>query len=151
MTAARGAFDVRRLRPGDEALAARTFTVMAETFGEPHTPLSPPYVQALLADPRFWAFAATADGAAIGGLTAHALPLTRVPEWELAIYDIAVDARWQRRGVGRALIAALQEAGAAAGIGVVTVPAEADDDDACAFYRALGGVESAVRFFVFTR
>ena len=42
----------------------------------------------------------------MGGLTAHALPMTRSPEAELFIYDLAVRADRQRRGIGRTLVLA---------------------------------------------
>ena len=59
----------------------------------------------------------------IGGLTAHTLPMTRDESAEIFIYDLAVRADRQRRGVGRLLINTLRADATAAGIGVVFVAA----------------------------
>jgi len=47
------------------------------------------------------------------------------------------------------LVTHLLEAAAAEGIGTAFVPADNEDTHALDFYRAIGGSESAVRFFVF--
>jgi len=74
-----------------------------------------------------------------------------VQDSEIFIYDIAVRPDRQRRGIGRSLVAHLREAAAAEGIDVVFVPADAEDDHAIEFYRALGGDASPVTFFTFER
>jgi len=70
---------------------------------------------------------------------------------------LAVDHRHQRRGVGQALVAWLEESARTAGISVVYVEARVNNQRARRFYRALGyrdlffmpkyyrGVEAAVR------
>ncbi len=140
---------IRRLRAGDRDLARRLFGVMAEVFEEPGTPLGDAYLDALLGRDDFWALAALVDGEAVGGLTAHALPMTRAEATELFIYDVAVRADHQRRGVGRRLVGALREGAAAEGIAVLFVPADADDAHALDFYHALGGEPAAVTIFTF--
>ena len=143
--------DVRavRLGPGDEALAQRTFTLMAEVFEQDRQPTSDAYVGDLLARPGFWALAATVGGDVVGGLTAHTLPMTTGERAELFLYDIAVRPDRQRRGVGRRLVEQLRHLGAAGGIDLVFVPADDDDLHALDFYRALGGVPAAVTIFDF--
>jgi aminoglycoside 3-N-acetyltransferase I len=140
---------IRRLGPVDHGAARALFTLMAEVFEEEHTPLSDAYLARLLNRDDFWALAAFDGDAVIGGLTAHVLPMTRTETSELFIYDLAVRADQQRRGVGRQLIAATREQAATAGIDTVMVPADVDDTEALAFYRAVGGDETAVAFFVF--
>jgi len=149
---------VVRLGAGDGARAQRTFQLMAEVFEEPFEERADDEMRALLDAPTFWAFAAldgdTLDGdtggdTVIGGLTAHTLPMTRDRSCEVFIYDIAVAGEHQRKGVGRALVDAVTEAARAAGIDVLFVPADADDVDALAFYRALGGTPQPVTFFEF--
>jgi aminoglycoside 3-N-acetyltransferase I len=141
---------IRRLGPADHGAARALFTLMAEVFEEERTPLSDAYIDRLLNRDDFWAMAAFDDDTVIGGLTAHVMPMTRIETSELFIYDLAVRADQQRRGVGRQLIAVTRKQAAPAGIDTVIVPADVDDTEALAFYRAVGGEESAVAFFVFT-
>lgn len=139
----------RRLGPTDLALARKALHVMHAVFDEPADELSADYVAALLARPEFWLFAAVQGTIPIGALTAHALPMTRSERTELFIYDLAVEPTHQRRGIGRALVGALRQAGAAAGIDVAFVPADNEDDHALAFYAALGGAAAPVTIFTF--
>ena len=142
---------VVRLVPGDEAIAHRTFAVMAEVFETDHEPLSDTYVADLLASGAFWAFAALRDGEVIGGLTAHTLPMTVGERSEVFLYDLAVRPEWQRRGVGRRLVRSLRDQAAAAGVDLVFVPADDDDAHALDFYRSLGGRAAKVTIFEFGR
>lgn len=94
---------IRRLLSQDVQLARQTFVTMGDVFDEGGwPPLSDGYLTDLLQQASVWAYAALVDGQPIGGLTAHALPMTRAATAELLIYDLAVRADWQRRGVGRA-------------------------------------------------
>lgn len=81
---------IKRLTAADRTLARQTFHLMAEVFDEARAPLSDAYLDQLLGRADFWALAAMRGGEVAGGLTAHALPLTRFEAWELFIYDIAV-------------------------------------------------------------
>jgi aminoglycoside 3-N-acetyltransferase I len=143
------ALHIRRLGPDDRSTARTLFMVMAEVFEEEHSALRDAYIDQLLVQRAFWAVAAFSGDDVIGGLTAHILPMTRTETSELFIYDLAVRAGQQRRGVGKQLIAATRALAAEAGITTVIVPADADDTEALAFYRAVGGEETAVAFFVF--
>lgn len=141
----------KRLGAGDIALAGELFLLMADAFEETRRPLSSAYLEPLLARADFWVIAAFLDGELVGGITAHTLPMTRAEHCELFIYDLAVRADRQRRGVGRQLVAALREQAAQEGIRDVFVPADNADDHALAFYRAIGGDASDVTFFTFSR
>lgn len=143
------ALQIRRLRSRDLDLARRLFVMMASVFGESCESLSDDYLNGLLSRADFWALCVTESGEVIGGLTAYALALTRAETEELFIYDVAVRTDHQRRGVGRALWAALQAEASAAGIEVLFVPAETVDVHALEFYRALGGVPTSVTMFTF--
>lgn len=141
--------DLRRLRSGDEALAAELFAMMAEVFETPNEPLGEAYLARLLARPDFWALAALEAGKPIGGVTAHELLMTRSEARELFVYDVAVRVDRQRRGVGRALFTMLRAAAAREHITTMFVPVDNEDEHALDFYRAIGGEPSPVTFFTF--
>lgn len=149
--------EVRRLGPGDEAVAREMFATMAAVFAEDEDeldagpPIDDEYVRQLLDRGDFWAVVATEGDEVLGGITAHALPMTRSRATELFIYDLAVRADRQRRGVGRALVGELLALARAAGIETSFVPADDEDTHALEFYRAIGGEASPVTFFTFSR
>jgi aminoglycoside 3-N-acetyltransferase I len=140
----------RRLTAADRDVARGLFALMAEVFEVPGEPLGDAYLERLLSRADFWAFAAFAGDEIVGGVTAHTLPMTRAETSEIFIYDVAVRADHQRRGVGRRLIAALRESAAAAGTHELFVPADNEDVHALDFYRALGGVGAPVTIFTFS-
>ena len=142
---------LRRLTDSDASTARQLFALMADVFGEETRPLSDAYVHRLLRRSEFWAVGAFIEGDVVGGLTAHAIPMTTGESSELFIYDIAVRADKQRQGIGRSLITALREMASSEGIDVVFVPADDDDADALEFYRALDASASPVTLFVFSR
>lgn len=123
---------------------------MAAVFEEEEPSGAPPDVASLLRREDFWALVAMEGDVVVGGLTAHALPMTRSRSTELFIYDLAVTPEHQRRGIGRALVATLRSLGHEAGITTVFVPADDEDTHALDFYRAIGGVPSPVTFFTFS-
>ena len=123
---------------------------MAEVFEEPRGTLGERYVERLLNRADFWALAALENDEVVGGLTAHALPMTTSESSELLIYDVAVGSAHQRQGIGRQLFAALREQAAAEGIDVLFVPADNEDAHALDFYRAIGGAPAPVTLFSFS-
>src|SRR5262245_30460536 len=122
--------------------------MMAAVFEEEGASLSPAYVDRLLARSDFWAFVALSGDEVVGGLTAHALPMTRSECSEMFIYDVAVRPDHQRTGVGRQLMAAVRDASHDQGIDVF-VAADEDDVHALDFYRSLGGSPSMSAIFTF--
>jgi aminoglycoside 3-N-acetyltransferase I len=128
---------------------------MARVFDEECGALSDGYLADLLARPEFWAIAAlTGDEGKgdelVGGVTAHTLLMTRTESREIFLYDIAVRADHQRRGIGRQLVEHLRRDAAAAGIHVLFVAADDEDTHALDFYRALGGEAAPVTMFDFS-
>src|SRR5947209_818889 len=113
-----------RLRSSDAGQAKRLFALMADVFDEERDELSDPFVERLLSRPEFWAIAACSGDELVGGLTAHTLPMTRSESFEIFIYDIAVRADHQRRGIGRHLMSQLRAEAAALGIHDVFVPVD---------------------------
>lgn len=142
---------LRRLRTGDEDVAAGMFAMMSAVFDEGGEVerLDLDYVRRLLARADFLAVAAVEGRVVVGGVTGHVLPMTRSRSSELFIYDLAVRVDRQRRGVGRALVAAIRGMAAAEGIGTSFVAADDEDTHALAFYRAIGGDGAPVTMFSF--
>jgi aminoglycoside 3-N-acetyltransferase I len=144
-----GDYRVVRLGTGDRATAQAAFTMMAEVFEEERALLGDAYLDALLAREETWIFVAWCGEAIVGAITAHVLPMTREEIREVFIYDLAVRVDHQRRSIGRLLVSAVRALASEQGLGDVFVPADEADDHALAFYRAVGGDESKVRFFTF--
>jgi aminoglycoside 3-N-acetyltransferase I len=140
---------VRRLGPRDRELARVTFDLLADVFGEERDRLSDAYLDELLGRPSLLVFVATVGGRAVGGLTAHVLPMTAYESAELFVYDVAVVADYQRRGVGRRLLGGVRDEASRLGTSSVFVLADNEDAGALAFYRTLGGVASGVTLFGF--
>ena len=95
-------FEVLRLQAGNDERARRTFQVMADVFEEDFEQLSYSYLTGLLIRSEFWAYAAVANDAVVGGLTAHTLPMTLSEQPEVFLYDVAVCRQAQRHIVCRA-------------------------------------------------
>jgi len=150
---------VERLGPPDRARANALFAMMAAVFEEPQEELGDGYLDRLLARDDFFVLAASASapaeaggaGALVGGLTAHALPMTRAEATEIFVYDVAVHASHQRRGVGRLLMSHLEDISRGPLAAELFVAADDEDEHALDFYRALGGKSSPVTVFTFSR
>jgi aminoglycoside 3-N-acetyltransferase I len=142
---------ITRLTSRQPKLARQLFAMMAHVFEEAPGRLGEAYVRRVLGRAEFWALAAIEGHEVVGGITAHALPMTRAQSSELFIYDVAVRADHQRQGVGRRLMQALRKGARAAGITELFVAADNEDAHALDFYRALGGSPAAVTIFSYSR
>jgi len=105
---------IRRLGPGDDALLARLATEGTDFDldgrGEPEEPLAPAVAARYLANPAVlhWvAFAGDDGDEPVGTLFCLHLPLPSGDGEEVLLHEIGVRRAWRRRGVGRALLAAL--------------------------------------------
>lgn len=105
------------------------------------------YLQSLLAKEHMIFFVAVSDGKVVGGLTAHTLPSVYFESDEIYIYDLAVKAEYQRKGIGRTLVAELKHYCKNLGKKEVFVQADLADEHAIDFYRATGGVPENVIHF----
>jgi aminoglycoside 3-N-acetyltransferase I len=97
------------------------------------------YLQALLHREGLMFFVATLEGNVVGGLTAHVLPSVYFESAEVYIYDLGVKTSFQRKGIGKNLMASLSEYCKKRGDREIFVQADLVDQHAMDFYQATGG------------
>jgi aminoglycoside 3-N-acetyltransferase I len=105
------------------------------------------YLQGLLQREGLIFFAAILEGKVIGGLTAHVLPSVYFESAEVYVYDLAVQAGYQRKGIGRNLMASLGKYCGEQGYREIFVQADLVDQHALDFYQATGGQAERVVHF----
>lgn len=120
---------VLSLQPGDEhaVLAA------SHLFDDP---ARPDQTRRFLAEPGHHLLLAYVEGEP-GGFASGVEIVHPDKAPELMLYEIAVDERLRRHGIGRTLVTRLRELARERGCASVFVFAEREDDDAQAFYNAL--------------
>lgn len=94
------------------------------------------HLQSLLNSETFFAVVARADNKIIGGLTVYVLDQYYAEKPLAYIYDLAVLTEYQRKGVGRKLIAFTNEYCSRQGFQEAFVQADKVDDYAIDFYRS---------------
>lgn len=125
--------EIRRLGPGDEHLV--------RVLGEERE-LEGGDAAALLADPAVRFLVAFEEGVPAGFVFAYVLPRRRLPRRSLLLYEIDVAEPYRRRGIGRALMDAVEAEARAAGCDEGWVLTDADNGAALALYAAAGGIRS---------
>jgi aminoglycoside 3-N-acetyltransferase I len=123
-------------------------SVFTLAFGQGYT-VTDEYLSKMLEDDRTLVLGAFEDTEILGGLVAIEMRPIHGSK-EFYIYDIAVHPEHQKQGIGKALIEHLTQEARKKGIETIFVEAESEDEDAVAFYRALGGEEVSVNHFNFT-
>jgi GNAT superfamily N-acetyltransferase len=92
------------------------------------------------------AYVAEGEGCAIEGvLTTHRMLVLHRPKPVGRITSLVVEESRRGRGIGRALMAAAEEALRAAGCGLVEITSNVKRADAHAFYESLGYERTSVR------
>ncbi|WP_051203922.1 GNAT family N-acetyltransferase [Hugenholtzia roseola] len=135
----------------------RTFVcLLAEAFETPHFELlSEEKATKILARPDFRAFVAKKENLILGGLTLYLLEdCYHNQDKKLAyLYDIAVVEKHRGKGIGSKLLDFTKSYLKKENISEIFVQAEADDQDAIAFYRKhltkRKDVELGVAYFSF--
>lgn len=84
----------------------------------------------------FFVFAAMYGNKVVGGLTVHVLPQYYSEKPQAYIYDLAVDTNYQRQGIGKKLVAEINNYCKERGFEEVFVQADKADDNALDFYRS---------------
>jgi aminoglycoside 3-N-acetyltransferase I len=90
----------------------------------------------VLAKPDFIVFVALKDNRVIGGLTAYTLHQYYSEKPLAYIYDLAIQTKYQRQGIGKKLIAAINTYCSENGYEEVFVQADKVDEYALDFYRS---------------
>ena len=131
---------IQRLGPGDEAILIRLATEDADFDvagrGEPIRPLDAETTQRYLSNPTVLHWVALENNTLIGTLYCIFLPLGAGDPGELLLYEIGVHQLWRRRGIGRFLIAEMENWMRLHYVNDVWVLA--DNPIAVEFYRACG-------------
>jgi aminoglycoside 3-N-acetyltransferase I len=108
------------------------------------------YLKQLLEKDDFFVFVALMDNIVVGGLTSYIMHQYYSTSPLVYIYDIAVKAEFQRKGIGKMLIAANNDYCREIGVEAVMVQADEPDGHAIEFYRSTGATAENVIHFEYT-
>ncbi|TGM76257.1 GNAT family N-acetyltransferase [Leptospira levettii] len=107
------------------------------------------YLQALLERDDFFVFVSVIEGKVVAGLTAYLLRQYYSERPLVYIFDLAVQTKWQRKGIGKTLIRNINEYCRKEGMEEVFVQADVADEYALDFYRSTGGQPEEVIHFTY--
>lgn len=103
----------------------------------------------LIGDPRVALLVAEAKGVVAGFVSGHPFYDSASSRWGMVIGDIYVAPEARRRGIGRALVAALAAHAARDGGAFLWWAADLGDELALAFHRGIGAEETpTISFFI---
>lgn len=135
--------EIRQARRGDEEALARLLGVL----GYPTEAAAVPGSLIRYAGEHSRVWVAVCESGVAGFLSFHAIPLFHEPGMLGRITAMAIDLAFQRRGVGRALVAAAEAFAIHCGCGRMEVTSgDRREKDAHVFYRALGYESDCRRF-----
>ena len=142
--------ELRVLDNEDVALFKAMNTMFGQVFDEVDTYTSArpaeDYVRRLLGSDTFIAIVALAEEEIVGGITAYVLEKFEQERSEIYVYDLAVEAKYRRRGVATALIGKLKSVAAEIGAYLVFIQADNDNPPAIELYTKLGVREDVLHF-----
>ena len=131
---------VRRLGPGDEALALRI--VQALKPGDERDGREPSlgHLARFLGMDTNYLLAAVADGAPVGFLTAYRMPALAGDASMVYLFEIEVAARFRRQGLGKRLVELLKQVCTETNVEDLWVGTENTNTAARRLYESTGGV-----------
>ena len=136
---------IKRLGKGDVTKMRELNALFASAFEDSdtlqHASPGDQYLGAFLADEQHIVMVAIAEGHLVGGLVAYCLPKFERERKEVFLYDLAVVPAYQRQGIGRSLVYAVQKEAKQMGAYLVFVLAE-EGDEAVMFYESLKPLEN---------
>ena len=140
---------ISKLSQNDTTALKELLSVFEVVFEmEPFIVPDDAYLRGLLLNPDMMFMIAEADGKVVGGLSAYVLAQYYSKEKHAYIHDVAISTAYQRKGIGKKLIAAFNDYCQKMNYAEVFVAAEKEDAHAVEFYRATGADElESVHFF----
>ncbi|MET9429437.1 MULTISPECIES: GNAT family N-acetyltransferase [unclassified Streptomyces] len=122
----------------------RRATTVAELVAAEHLydgPARPEWAERFLAAPGHLMLIAYADDGVPAGMVSGVEMLHPDKGAEMCLYELSVDERFRRRGIGRALTEALAAVARARGCYDMWVGVDTDNDPALATYRSAGAAD----------
>ncbi len=142
--------DIQLLTPDHLQELNELLSVFEEVFEMDHVVRpDPTHLQNLLNKETFLAIIATVDGKVVGGMTVYILDQIYSEKPLAYLYDLAVLAFYQRKGIGRNLIEFITGYCRESGFEGIFVQADKADDYAIDFYRSTqpANEEQVVHFY----
>ncbi|HOZ84694.1 MAG TPA: GNAT family N-acetyltransferase [Niabella sp.] len=128
--------EIKKLSPQDIDDFSELIRIFEEVFEMDNFKMpDEKHLQSLLSKPDFFTLVAKYDNKVLGGLTVYILHRYFSTKPIAYIYDIGVIADYQRKGIGKKLIAYLTNYCKENGFEDAYVDAETDDTQAVNFYR----------------
>lgn len=128
--------DIKLLSAKDLDQFIELLNVFEEVFELEKAPLPPKkHLLRVMESPGFFSMVAIHDNKVIGGLTAYTFEQYHSTQPIAYIYDLAVLASFQRKGVGKSLIKIFNDHCKSLGYQEVFVQADKDEPQAVEFYR----------------
>jgi ribosomal protein S18 acetylase RimI-like enzyme len=141
-------FEVKKLGKQDLVSFIALIRVFEDVFEmENFTLPDEKHLQQLLEKDSFFVFVALSGNEVVGGLTAYTLEQYYSLKPLVYLFDLAVKTQCQRQGIGRKLMAAINEYCKNTDVEEVFVQADEVDDYALEFYKATGGIAEQVVHF----
>ena len=144
-----GSFRIKRLAKEQLADFQALVHLFNEVFEEESKIGSEDHLLKLLSSENFIALVAFAENEVVGGLTAYELPMYYSDASEIFLYDLAVKAEHQRKGIGKGLLQALKDHCMENEVKDFFVMAHEEDEHAIEFYRSTGGKSENVINFLY--
>ena len=144
-------FTIKKLNAGEADLAKKLFCFFQTDDGitDPVIP-SDEYIKTLLARDDFHVIVALKNNGLVGGLTAYELEMYKAEIKEMFLYEIAVEIKYRKMGVAKALIEFLKDIAKNSGMREMYVGTSTNNNAAINLYKSTGGeVEAGIAWFVY--
>lgn len=143
--------EIKKLRPDDSDDFIDLIKIFKEAFEQEDELPDKEYLSNLLSYTHFLVFVVKTAQKVVGGLTVYILPQYYTTKPLAYIYDVAIAPGFQKKGLGKALIADVCKYCKQHGFDAAYVEAENEDKDAVNFYkRTAFSSEITARHFTYS-